>query len=345
MAVNKVVYGSETLIDLTADTATSGTVLEGYTLHLANGQQATGSFKMAQKSFYGTCATAAATQAKVVVCSDFALSDYDDNPILYVKMTNNQTYNGGVTLNVNSTGAKNVARIGSTTSGERYYWLAGELVAFVYDGTNWLMLEAGLATTTYYGMTKLYTGAVSTSTALALTPASLNSLAQYMLSGVAVYSASATYAVGDRVRYGYYIYECNTAITTAEAWDASHWTALDSLQEQIDDKQDELVSGTSIKTVNGNSLLGSGNLVISGGATVTTTTVTIAVTDWSNNFCTKNVTGVTASNSVLVTYAPSSKSVYTTADIYCSAQGSGTLTFTCGTTPTASVTVNVMIIS
>ena len=145
MAVNKVVYGSETLIDLTADTATSGTVLEGYTLHLANGQQATGSFKMAQKSFYGTCATAAATQAKVVVCSDFALSDYDDNPILYVKMTNNQTYNGGVTLNVNSTGAKNVARIGSTTSGERYYWLAGELVAFVYDGTNWLMLEAGLA--------------------------------------------------------------------------------------------------------------------------------------------------------------------------------------------------------
>ena len=265
MAVNKVVYGSETLIDLTADTATSGTVLEGYTLHLANGQQATGSFKMAQKSFYGTCATAAATQAKVVVCSDFALSDYDDNPILYVKMTNNQTYNGGVTLNVNSTGAKNVARIGSTTSGERYYWLAGELVAFVYDGTNWLMLEAGLATTTYYGMTKLYTGAVSTSTALALTPASLNSLAQYMLSGVAVYSASATYAVGDRVRYGYYIYECNTAITTAEAWDASHWTALDSLQEQIDDKQDELVSGTNIKTVNGNSLLGSGNLVISGG--------------------------------------------------------------------------------
>ena len=33
------------------------------------------------------------------------------------------------------------------------------------------------------------------------------------------------------------------------------------------DKQDKLVSGTNIKTVNGNSLLGSGNITISGGST------------------------------------------------------------------------------
>lgn len=39
------------------------------------------------------------------------------------------------------------------------------------------------------------------------------------------YSSSATYAVGDHVLYdgGYYV--CNTAITTAEAWTAAHWTA------------------------------------------------------------------------------------------------------------------------
>lgn len=33
----------------------------------------------------------------------------------------------------------------------------------------------------------------------------------------------------------------------------------------LDDKQDTLVSGTNIKTVNGTSLLGSGDVVISGG--------------------------------------------------------------------------------
>ena len=138
-------------------------------------------------------------------------------------------------------------------------------------------------------------------------------------------------------------------------------------------RQATLVSGTNIKTVNNNSLLGSGNIsldtlpsvsasdndkvltVVSGawaaatpsgggGVSVTTTTVTIASSDWSNNTCTKNVTGVTASNTVLVTYAPSSKADYVAADIYCSAQGSGTLTFNCTTTPSSSVTVNVMII-
>ena len=40
------------------------------------------------------------------------------------------------------------------------------------------------------------------------------------------YSTSATYAVGDYVLYNSGLYECNTAITTAEAWTAAHWTAV-----------------------------------------------------------------------------------------------------------------------
>jgi hypothetical protein len=41
--------------------------------------------------------------------------------------------------------------------------------------------------------------------------------------------------------------------------------ATSSIQGQLDSKQDDLVSGTNIKTVNGQSLLGAGNLTISGG--------------------------------------------------------------------------------
>ena len=48
--------------------------------------------------------------------------------------------------------------------------------------------------------------------------------------------------------------------------------AVGKLQKQINDlfngKQDTLVSGTNIKTVNGSSLLGSGDLVVSGGASL-----------------------------------------------------------------------------
>jgi len=38
-----------------------------------------------------------------------------------------------------------------------------------------------------------------------------------------------------------------------------------ALTQQVDAKQDTLVSGTNIKTINGNSVLGSGDLVVSGG--------------------------------------------------------------------------------
>lgn len=80
------------------------------------------------------------------------------------------------------------------------------------------------------------------------------------------------------------------------------------------------------------------------GVSITTTTVTIAASDWSNNVATKTVSGVTADNDVIISYAPASKDDYTAADIYCSAQAANSLTFACATVPTTSVTVNVMII-
>lgn len=40
------------------------------------------------------------------------------------------------------------------------------------------------------------------------------------------YSTSSTYAVGDYVMYNAQLYKCNTAISTAEAWTAAHWTQV-----------------------------------------------------------------------------------------------------------------------
>lgn len=42
-------------------------------------------------------------------------------------------------------------------------------------------------------------------------------------------------------------------------------TEIDVLEQQINDKQDELVSGVNIKTINGESVLGEGDIVIEGG--------------------------------------------------------------------------------
>lgn len=72
--------------------------------------------------------------------------------------------------------------------------------------------------------------------------------------------------------------------------------------------------------------------------------VTLAAASWSSNTQTVSVSGVTASNNVLVAAAPASRTAWNDAEIYCSAQASGKLTFKCGTAPTANVTANVVIL-
>lgn len=183
--------------------------------------------------YYGLSSSSASTQAKTVtVDSGFTLHD---GAMVRVLFANAQTYNGAPALNVNSTGAKTV-QYKSGTNAVRYMWQAGQVVDFVYRESSdvWVISMGSLATTTYYGLTKLSNSALSTSTALAVTPAVVNALMENMITGYDAYSASATYEVGDRVRYGSSSYECITAIPTAESWTAAHWEALDPLQKQID---------------------------------------------------------------------------------------------------------------
>ena len=74
-------------------------------------------------------------------------------------------------------------------------------------------------------------------------------------------------------------------------------------------------------------------------------TVTLAVASWSSKSITVSATGVTASNTVIVSPAPSDFADYTEAVIYCSAQASNSLTFTCYTEPANDIDVNVVILN
>ena len=76
---------------------------------------------------------------------------------------------------------------------------------------------------------------------------------------------------------------------------------------------------------------------------VTTTTVTLAAADWSANAQTVTVTGVTATNLVMVAPAPSNYTDYGAVNIRATAQATDSLTFECGTTPSADIDVNVAI--
>jgi hypothetical protein len=64
----------------------------------------------------------------------------------------------------------------------------------------------------------------------------------------------------------------NTGFSPASGGSGAEWgditgtlSTQTDLQSELDDKQDTLVSGTNIKTINGNSVLGSGDLAVGGG--------------------------------------------------------------------------------
>lgn len=155
----------------------------------------------------GTCSTAASTQAKAVTIS--GITALTEGLCIRVIFEKAQSYNGNPTLNLNNLGAISIKRYG-TQNAARYDWAAGEILDFVYNGTYWVRMSGGTATTNYLGMTKLTNSTTSTSTTTAATPSSVK-----------------------------------TAYDLASG------------------KQDALVSGTNIKTINNTSLLGEGNIAIS----------------------------------------------------------------------------------
>lgn len=89
-------------------------------------------------TLYGTCATAAATAAKVVTCADF--DTLLTGVTIFVKFTYANTV-ANPTMNVNSTGAKEIYRYGTTapSTSAATSWNAGSVVGFTYDGTYWQM--------------------------------------------------------------------------------------------------------------------------------------------------------------------------------------------------------------
>lgn len=77
---------------------------------------------------------------------------------------------------------------------------------------------------------------------------------------------------------------------------------------------------------------------------ITLAALALNAAGWSGGAQTVSVAGLAASDSVIVTPAPASRDAYINADVRCTAQGAGTLTFTAASTPAANITVNIIIL-
>ena len=115
---------------------------------------------------FGTCATDAATQLKVVTTEggDFTLAK---GATIAVKFTNDNSYNMPQ-LDIDGTGAKYIVSYNNYVP-STYVWKPGQTILFIYDGSYYVALYTSTATTGYYGITRLYSGVDLASTAYAAT--------------------------------------------------------------------------------------------------------------------------------------------------------------------------------
>lgn len=119
--------------------------------------------------WYGSCTTAAATQAKSVSIAGFNSSSLADGVRVVVRFSNGQRYNGTPTLNVSSTGAKTIYTRTSGPAG-RYEWEAGQIVPFVYYSGSWYIEDGTHASPSIYGKTILSGDAFDNRNDVAATP-------------------------------------------------------------------------------------------------------------------------------------------------------------------------------
>ena len=116
---------------------------------------------------YTQCATAAATAAKVATLTTFALETGAQVRIKF-------TYANSVanpTLNINDTGAKAIFWRGAALASTQY-WAAGQILDFIYDGTNWVLITQPKDNNTTYSLSGL--GGIGSVSASGTAPLSLS---------------------------------------------------------------------------------------------------------------------------------------------------------------------------
>lgn len=142
MAINKIVYGSETLIDLTEDTATESDVASGAMFHLANGVRTAGTAKYASAPVANGNADKSnailfgrvdsTSTATVFTATVDGLTELVDGTAVY--LTNHVvTSASGFTINVNGLGAKKVYNNLTNATQDTTIFNVSYSMLFIYD--------------------------------------------------------------------------------------------------------------------------------------------------------------------------------------------------------------------
>ena len=141
--------------------------------------------------YYGTCSTSRADVAKIVSCTNFVLEAGAKIVVKFTDTAGSAPTTGNMTMNVNSTGAKNVY---NKNNAQMTYAHSGEFrnnryCEFVYDGTSFIWLNYD-SNTTYSTITQAEITTGTSTSARLVTPKLLNDNFVKKESGKGLFSGS-----------------------------------------------------------------------------------------------------------------------------------------------------------
>lgn len=137
----------------------------------------------------------------------------------------------------------------------------------------------------------------------------------------------------------------NAGAVVSFTYDGTYWQMNDWLNDDTNTTTGTTYAAASVPN---NTTFGTNGSILNvyNATKHTTATASLAVASWnSSNQQSATVSGVTASNLVIVSPAPASVAEWGSCGVYCSAQAANSLTFTCSKKPSAALTANVVIMS
>ena len=159
------------------------------------------------------------------------------------------------------------------------------------------------------------------------------------------YTATVTYTDSSTSSYTFQVYNgengTGTGTVKAASYNGNVYNSVDSSGTLA---LNNIVASVSYNGTVYSNVDSSGNLPLNSiQAQHTSLSITIAVSDWNNKTCTKTVSGVTSSNTVIISPAVSSIEDYGEAQVRGTAQATNQITFACEDTPSNDLSVNIAV--